>query len=272
MISDYVPESQLQKKKGTSKCVLPASDDADFRDGWSSTGPPRRQMLHRSLIGHIPDVCSMICAKLLAAALVIRARIISNTVLTWPFEYSLRSSVSPMDGGQSGGTFGTVIINNTIHCGYANCHITSKQLHSVSQASISILYWSSKSTYLEYDNILSLAHICATTPGVSEAHLQWWYCTAWHHQRSWTMHFDPSTIVQIVHTSCKCNHMFPLAHICPMTPGVSQAHLQWWYWTAWRHRHTWTMLHVAALSRRPRHGRSFSEGTRKPKGHGNDLF
>ena len=82
-------------------------------------------MLHRSLIGHIPDVCSMICAKLLAAALVIRARIISNTVLTWPFEDSLGSSGSPMDGGQSGGTFGTVIINNNIHCGYANCHITS---------------------------------------------------------------------------------------------------------------------------------------------------
>ena len=82
-------------------------------------------MLHRSLIGHIPDVCSMICAKLLAAALVIRARIISNTVLTWPFEDSLRSSVSPMDGGQSGGTFGTVIMNNNIHCDYANCHITS---------------------------------------------------------------------------------------------------------------------------------------------------
>ena len=82
-------------------------------------------MLHRSLIGHIPDVCSMICAKLLAAALVIRARIISNTVLTWPCEDSLRYSVSPMDGGQSGGTFGTVIMNNNIHCDYANCHITS---------------------------------------------------------------------------------------------------------------------------------------------------
>ena len=30
-----------------------------------------------------------------------------------------------MDGGQSGGTFGTVIMNNNIHCDYANCHITS---------------------------------------------------------------------------------------------------------------------------------------------------
>ena len=80
-------------------------------------------MLHRSLIGHIPDVCSMICAKLLAAALVIRARIISNTVLARAVR--IRYSVSPMDGGQSGGTFGTVIMNNNIHCDYANCHITS---------------------------------------------------------------------------------------------------------------------------------------------------
>ena len=67
----------------------------------------------------------MICAKLLAAALVIRARIISNTVLTWPCENSLRFSVTAMDGGQSGGTFGTVITHNNISCDYANWHITS---------------------------------------------------------------------------------------------------------------------------------------------------
>ena len=67
----------------------------------------------------------MICAKLLAAALVIRARIISNTVLARAVRRNLRSSVTPMDGGQSGGTFGTVIMHNNISCDYANWHITS---------------------------------------------------------------------------------------------------------------------------------------------------
>ena len=67
----------------------------------------------------------MICAKLLAAALVIRARIISKTVLARTVRRSLRYSVSPMDGGQSGVTFDMVIMHNNIHCDYANWHITS---------------------------------------------------------------------------------------------------------------------------------------------------
>ena len=82
-------------------------------------------MLHRSLIDHIPDVCSMICAKLLAAALVIRAIRGRSSIFLGLCENGVRYSGSPMGSGQRSRTFGTVIMHNNIHCDYANCHITS---------------------------------------------------------------------------------------------------------------------------------------------------
>ena len=85
-------------------------------------------MLHQALIGHIPNICSMICAKFMAAALVIRAvrgRSILHGLCDSQGEESLRYSGSPMDSGQSGRTFRIMLMHNNIHRDYANFHITS---------------------------------------------------------------------------------------------------------------------------------------------------
>jgi|SaaInl33SG_5_DNA_1037386.scaffolds.fasta_scaffold25106_1 hypothetical protein len=101
-----------------------------------------------------------------------------------------------------------------------------QQLHSVSQATISILHSSSKSNILGIRSHLSagsdMSYDARSFAGSSSLMIS--------HSMAPSAQLNYYAFRSFIHrpngTYLKCNHIFPLAQICAMTPGVSQDHLQ----------------------------------------------